>query len=365
MSLTTNPSQENILIASDPQNQKLFISSNVIHSQSGCKTAMDLLLKTGIFSDISFTFTPKDYDSLRALIIRNDGQIVDEEMIQKAYDEADKKLKMETKRRYDLLPSFDHLNKMKISERDKLASFTYVPPTNRRNCVFLPGSSGSGKTYWTACYIKKYMEDNPNNMVHIFSKMGSEDPSFKILNLQSPKLKMWDVLKKEESQEEEKTKKGNKKRKLNKIKRVYSILKEDLTIHQDSFKKCLVVMDDLEYLGKDAKEVSDYLECFMNEILNAGRKTETSLVAIHHKPCDGEYTKHLMLESHVFVTFPAYGANSGALDRLFEVYLGPKFGKDIKRRVEYYGSISRWVAISIDPERISAFILHQFGCELV
>ena len=60
--------------------------------------------------------------------------------------------------------------------------FELLPPHDGRSVIYICGASGSGKSYWTAEYLKKYHKKYPKNKIYVFSE-GEYDPAFEDLDI--------------------------------------------------------------------------------------------------------------------------------------------------------------------------------------
>ena len=60
--------------------------------------------------------------------------------------------------------------------------FELFPPNEGRVVIYICGASGSGKSYWTAEYLKKYHKKYKSNKIYVFSE-GEYDPAFEDLDI--------------------------------------------------------------------------------------------------------------------------------------------------------------------------------------
>jgi hypothetical protein len=163
-------------------------------------------------------------------------------------------------------------------------TFQYVSDDDKdRDTIYICGSAGSGKSYWTGEYCKEYHKRNKNNPIYLISE-GSADPALdNITNLKRVKI--------DES------------------------LIED-PIEWTEFRECLVIFDDIDaYKGGLKKAIYDLLD----KLLKNARKNKVSVVMTSHS-CTGLELKAVLNESNVIVFFPRNFNRS--LKYLLENYVG-------------------------------------------
>lgn len=176
-----------------------------------------------------------------------------------------------------------------------------------RNVLYITGSSGSGKSYYTREYIKQYRLAFPKNPIYLFSSLN-DDPTLD---------------------------------KITYIKRIdlnENFLNMPFTI--EDFKNCLVIYDDIDVITN--KFLKKKLQDIMGMILETGRHTKTSFIYTSHLANKGNDTKQILNESHSLTFFPN---NMGV--RTSKYLLEGLFGldKDQIKKIRKIGSKSRWVAV--------------------
>jgi hypothetical protein len=180
--------------------------------------------------------------------------------------------------------------------------FQYVTDKDReRDTIYICGSAGSGKSYWTGQYCKEYYKRNKDHPIYLISE-GSADPALDDLkNLQRVK--------------------------------VCDEMLED-PIEWTEFENCLVIFDDIDaYTGKLKK----YIYSLLDKLLKNSRKKGVSVIMTSHS-CTGLELKAVLNESNVIVFFMKNYNRS--LKYLLESYVG--LNKDgIKKLM---GNKSRWTA---------------------
>jgi hypothetical protein len=160
-----------------------------------------------------------------------------------------------------------------------------IDPYTERQCEYVTGQSGSGKSFWTKQYVQEYHRLFPKRDVFIFSSLDS-DPTLD---------------------------------KLKYIKRIKVNLPEFLEapIGPAEFVDSLVVFDDVDVIrGPVGKKV----QLLLDRILQTGRHHKVSVVYTSHTACNGLQTKQILNECHSLTIFPR--AISGKAARyLFDNYL--------------------------------------------
>jgi hypothetical protein len=161
-----------------------------------------------------------------------------------------------------------------------------VPNTKaERQCIYICGQSGSGKSYFASQYIREYKKSYPKNEIYCISSI-SEDSS-----IDSLKPKRIDVLDPEFMLE---------------------------TFTSDDFKNSLIIFDDVDVFPK---KIRDKVMTIVNNILQIGRHSNVSIVFTTHSPTNGQDTKILLAESNIITIFPQTTGNR-SLKYLLDNYLG-------------------------------------------
>jgi chromosomal replication initiation ATPase DnaA len=71
---------------------------------------------------------------------------------------------------------------IEATKNEKISLIT--PTKDSRVVLYVVGMSGSGKSYWSANYIKEYQKKNPNNKVFIISPIYDDESINSIKNLE-------------------------------------------------------------------------------------------------------------------------------------------------------------------------------------
>ena len=199
-------------------------------------------------------------------------------------------------------------------------------PNNKveRQCVYICGQSGSGKSYFTSNYVKQYKKQFPNRNIFVISSI-EKDTSIDIL----------------------------------KPKRI-NVLHEDFLIDEltsEDFKDSLVIFDDVDVFPTKIKKK---VMTIVNNILIVGRHSNTSICYTTHSATNGAETKLLLSEAHVITVFPRT-TGSRALKYLLDSYLGMD-----KRQIEKTKKMkSRAVSVIRGYPQVvmgerEAFLMHEF-----
>jgi hypothetical protein len=174
----------------------------------------------------------------------------------------------------------------------------------RRRIIYTSGKSGSGKTYYTADYVREYVRQSPKNRILLFSSLESDETLDEIKQVRRVKVK------------------------------TAGFVNETFTI--DQFKDTLVIFDDTDCI-KD-KGITAQINHIADIVLQTGRHTNTSMIFTSHLSCAGKSTQLILCESHSIVFFPS-AMTSHALNYLCTTYIG----LDKKQVKMIQKDKSRWV----------------------
>lgn len=164
--------------------------------------------------------------------------------------------------------------------------FQQIPNKNtERNILYVTGSSGSGKSYYTAQYIKEYKKIYPKRDIYLFSSVGDD--------AQIDKLK------------------------VKRIKLNNDLLNETLTA-QD-FKDCLVIFDDTDAITNKPLKIK--VNQILDSILQTGRHYNVSCILTFHTATGGRDTKMILNEAHSITIFP-HNIGGRSSKYLLDGYLG-------------------------------------------
>jgi hypothetical protein len=183
------------------------------------------------------------------------------------------------------------------------ATFQPIPDkTKERDCHYITGASGSGKSTWTKKFVKEYQKQHKNNPVYLFSRKNKDE------NLDDAKplrIKIGD-----------------------------NLINDPLKM--EDFKNSLVLFDDTDIISNRIhRALVDHLR---DEILQGGRSINVSSIITNHN-FTGRELRTVLNECHTITVFPA-NYNRG-MKYLLEDYLG----LDKKTIIKIKKAPSRWVTI--------------------
>ena len=200
-----------------------------------------------------------------------------------------------------------------------------VPNTKtERQCIYICGQSGSGKSYFTSNYVKHYKKAYPKNDIFVISSID-EDKS-----IDSLKPKRINVLHED-------------------------FINDEFT--SEDFKDSLVIFDDVDVFPTKIKKK---VMAIVNNILQIGRHYNVSVCFTTHNPTNGAETKLLLSEAHVITVFPRTTGNR-ALKYLLDSYLGldKKQIDKLKKMKSRAVSVIRGYPMVILAEK-EVFLAHEF-----
>jgi hypothetical protein len=201
-------------------------------------------------------------------------------------------------------------NNVELTERDEILQhmpYKSVSSGNNRQILYISGQSGSGKSYYTAAYMKEYNIIFPKNNIYIFSSL-LEDKTL-------DNVKMTKRIKLDEK-----------------------FFNTPLSIKD--FTDCLVVYDDTEMITNVL--IQQKITNILNLILTTGRHTGTYVIITSHQTNNRDKTKLILIEAHSITLFIATMGDA-ALKYVLETSFGLS-SKQIKE-ISDLKSKSRWVTI--------------------
>ena len=164
--------------------------------------------------------------------------------------------------------------------------FQQVPnPDTEREILYITGASGSGKSTYTANYLKLYKKIHPKNPIYCFSAL-KEDESL-------------DVIKPKRIEIDD------------------SLVSDPIPIEELQGSCC--IFDDIDVISN--KKQRDAVYSILNQCLEVGRHWKISVVITNHLATSGKDTRRVLNECMSVTYFPFSGSNVGT-KRLLEDYLG-------------------------------------------
>ena len=185
-------------------------------------------------------------------------------------------------------------------------SFQPIPNTKKeRSCLYITGSSGSGKSYYIASYCTEFKRIFPKRDIYLISSINDDSSIDRIKDLKRINLND-------------------------------EFLNTELT--SDDFKNSLVIFDDTDCLTNKTLKLK--VNGLLNNLLETGRHSNCYVIYTSHLPCAGNDTKRVLNESNAITFFP-HSLGGRSLKYLLESYLGLD-----KCQIKKIKSLkSRWVTV--------------------
>jgi hypothetical protein len=192
--------------------------------------------------------------------------------------------------------------------------FQQIPnQNNERDCIYVAGMSGSGKSYYIKDFVLQYIRKYPSREIILFS-FKNEDKTLDAIK----KIRRIDIYDAEFSNE---------------------------NLETPDFEDSLVIFDDIDCIPD--KKLKNKLLNLLQQILQIGRSYKVTVCFACHEVCNGHETKPVLNECHSLTVFPRTMGNK-KLKYLLENY----FGMD-KEQIEKLRTVdSRWVTIFKSYPRI-------------
>ncbi len=213
-----------------------------------------------------------------------------------------------------------YLDDIQLEDEDETIQILPNKKTER-SILYITGSSGSGKSYYTKEYIKQYRIAYPKNPIYLFSSLNEDTTLDSIKYLKRVKLDS-------------------------------KFINTEFTI--EDFEKMLVIFDDTDVISN--KILKKKLQDIQSLILETGRHTNTSFIYTSHIANKGLETKCILNEAHSLTLFP-----NTAGSRTMKYLLEGLFGLDkhqIKKIKDIGTTKSRWITIL---KTFPLIVLHQKG----
>jgi len=177
------------------------------------------------------------------------------------------------------------LKEIKLDKEDE--EIQQIPNKNSsRNILYITGASGSGKSYYTAQYVKQYKKMYPKNPIYLFSSINEDGVLDKINGLK--RIKLGDDF-------------------------------YQTTFSVEDFKNSLSIFDDCDCITN--KNMKLKLQGILNMLLETGRHTNSSVIYTSHLPTSGNDTRRILNETNTITFFPKSLGGRG-LKYLLENYMG-------------------------------------------
>ena len=162
-----------------------------------------------------------------------------------------------------------------------------VPSNNERDVLYISAMSGSGKSFYTAEYVKQYHKKYPKNEIFLFSSIDDDKclDSLKYL----PRINI----------------------------KSDAFFSSEITAKD--FEKSCVIFDDCDVISD--KNIKKKVFQILDEILQTGRHFHTTCVFTSHNATAGNQTKVILNEATSITIFPQTAGNK-SLNYLCDQYLG-------------------------------------------
>jgi hypothetical protein len=183
-------------------------------------------------------------------------------------------------------------------------SVDFIPDfKSERECVYLTGVSGCGKSYLCGKYLRYYQLFFPNNKKYLVSNKGYDESLDSVENLFRIPID-------------------------SKIKH----------IKMDSLSNSIIIFDDVD--GIRNKSIRKSIYSFIDELLSTGRSYCITVIITSHLTTNYNETRMILNECNKIIIFPRSG-NDYAIRRMLNKYLGfPNKNVDMLLDLP-----SRWVMI--------------------
>lgn len=185
-----------------------------------------------------------------------------------------------------------------------------MPNIDSRECIYISGPSGSGKSYFCNNYIDKYNKLFPNNDIYLFSKVDNDS------SLSNKNIKKIEITK--------------------------DIIKDPIKVEE--LNNSLVLFDDTDTIRE--KDIAKEIDNLKDDLLSTGRHESTYVLITSHQIMNYNRTRLIIAESHAVVFF----LNSGSsyhIRRFLNVYCGC----DKKTILKILNLKSRWCFIYLRAPR--------------
>lgn len=166
-------------------------------------------------------------------------------------------------------------------------TFQQISSNAERDVLYISAMSGSGKSWYTAEFLKQYHKKFPKNDIYLFSSIDEDKCLDSLKYLKRFNLKSKEFLESE--------------------------------IDAKDFEKSCCVFDDCDVITD--KAIKKKVFTILHSILETGRHYKTSCIFTSHNACSGQQTKVILNEATSITVFPRTSGNK-SLNYLCDAYLG-------------------------------------------
>ena len=202
---------------------------------------------------------------------------------------------------------------MKVNHESHFEVMPIIPDDkgSGRDCIYITGCSGSGKSWFARKYCEKYNTlFKGKRPIYLVSQLSQDDTL------------------------------DNADCKINRIK-LDSICDDPIDLNTGELKDCLLIFDDWDTIeNTKERKYSDVIWKLLNDCLIEGRHFNISVIIISHYNTNGRKGRLILTECNKYVVYP-HGSSQYALKFL----LGHHVGVDSKEILQL-GSLGRWVMLS-------------------
>lgn len=250
-------------------------------------------------------------------ILKNIQYVEENDPLRCPYCDRIYSTKHHKKRHYNTCAAKYSIEKQNISHLYVQSAFP-VPNLQMRDCIYIAGPAGAGKSTWCRSYIEKFHELKPDYDIYIISSIP-EDSVFTGLPFSIQQLLIDEI-------------------------RSDIRAGEPLDyLNIENFRKSLIIFDDIEYRERNISEILMELlyDCIQNGRDHTYNDEDIYLLITSHKLTNYRKTRLILDEATGVVVFPNSQGKTSII-RYADRYLG--LGK--KQIVKMLNTPARWLYIA-------------------
>ena len=196
-----------------------------------------------------------------------------------------------------------------------------IPRTDKRDCYYIAGAEGSGKSYFASKYINEYKKLFPKSDFYVFSKVKEDEA---LDDLEPKRIELDD-----------------------------EIINDPIQVEE--LKDSIVLFDDIDTISD--KKLLDTIRNLRDAILEVGRHDNIYILTTAHNMTNNKATKMSLLESSCVVFFPGMG-DKYHINRFLKEYVG----LDREAIDKIYSLPTRWVLLH---KRAPNYVMYEKGIYLL
>ncbi len=219
--------------------------------------------------------------------------------------------KVSNKRMKEVLKQTELEEKNNLGTEVKLegnAMFIPVPNIEKRECQYISGCSGSGKSRYCALYMRQWKKLFPDGKIYLFSDKDF-DPAYEGISLTRVNIR--------------------------------ELVKIPGKLDELNFENALVVFDDIDTIMD--KKMSTIVQALQRRVLELCRQFNTYNLNINHLNNEGHKTRTFLNECDRYVFFPSFGNETQ-----MEYFMTKSIGL-FKRAREKIQKLEGWVIFNQRP----------------